>query len=265
VLESPDVATLPADDPALHVVARKLDDRRRRLGRVARSHALEGVGDEIAGPTPRVELSLLVELTDAPRELVANLPLCALEELGLRLVHGEAGDPLELADLLVLGLLELDLEVLDVRLAIGEPLLATEELGQLPLELVLFRDDPLLELGDLPAALLGVALCLRPDADGLFPRLDLRLPPKVRSLTLGAGDELVAPRGCLAEARAPKHLHDDEQQARSEDEADSDSGGDEHGRSLGSEYHPPSGLSKSALIRSRRRRLHRSVPLARSS
>jgi hypothetical protein len=39
-------------------------------------------------------------------------------------------------------------------------------------------------------------------------------------------------------------LEQERKQRRSENETDSDSGGEEHGRSLGSKYHPPSGLSK---------------------
>ena len=72
VLERADVAPLAADDSALHVVARELDDRDRRLGCVARGYALERVGDEVPGPALRLRARLLVELPDAPRELVAT-------------------------------------------------------------------------------------------------------------------------------------------------------------------------------------------------
>ena len=46
VLERADVAALAADDPALHVVRRQLDDGHGRLGGVARRHPLERVGDQ---------------------------------------------------------------------------------------------------------------------------------------------------------------------------------------------------------------------------
>ena len=56
VLERPDVAALPPDDPALHVVGGELDDGHRGLGGVARRNALQRVGDEVSragASTPR--------------------------------------------------------------------------------------------------------------------------------------------------------------------------------------------------------------------
>src|SRR6266496_4882662 len=50
VLEGADVPSLAADDPALHVVGGKFDQRNSGLGGVVRGNALKSVGDEIAGP-----------------------------------------------------------------------------------------------------------------------------------------------------------------------------------------------------------------------
>ena len=80
VLERADVATLAADDPALHVVGRQLDDRDGRLGRVARRDALERVGDEVARAPLRLRPRLLLELPDAAGELVPDELLAALEQ-----------------------------------------------------------------------------------------------------------------------------------------------------------------------------------------
>ena len=96
VLERADVAALPADDPALHVVGRQLDHRDRRLRRVARSDALQRIGDEVAGAALRLRPRLLFEHAHAPRELVADELLPTLEQMRLRLLQGHAGDPLEL-------------------------------------------------------------------------------------------------------------------------------------------------------------------------
>ena len=54
VLQRADVAALPADDPALHVVGGQLDDRDRRLGGMAGGDALQGVGDEVPRPPLRL-------------------------------------------------------------------------------------------------------------------------------------------------------------------------------------------------------------------
>ena len=101
VLERTDVATFPADDAALHVVGGELDHGDGGLGRVARRDALEGVGDEVAGAAPGVGLGLLLQLPHHAREVVADELLGALEHIALRLLHGEAGDALELAELIV--------------------------------------------------------------------------------------------------------------------------------------------------------------------
>ena len=164
-------------------------------------------------------------------ELVADS--AAARRGALRLVDGQTRDPLELAELPVLRLLQVDLELLDVRLAVGEALFAAEELGQLRLELILLGEDALLELRDLAAALLGVALGLGTDAHRLLARLDLGLAAQVVGFPLRVVDQLVASRGGLPEARPAQHLHHHEQESRSEDEADNDSGGDEHGLSWG--------------------------------
>jgi hypothetical protein len=81
MLERPDVASLSADDAALHVVRRELDHRRGRLGCMAGGHSLEGVGDEVARAALGLDLRLLLELTDAAREIVADQLLRAGEQL----------------------------------------------------------------------------------------------------------------------------------------------------------------------------------------
>ena len=72
VLERPDVASLPSDDAALHVVGGELDERDGRLGRVARGDPLERVRDEVPGAAFRLAAGLLVELAHTPREVVAD-------------------------------------------------------------------------------------------------------------------------------------------------------------------------------------------------
>src|SRR3954469_16569565 len=123
VLEGTDVAALAADDAALHVVGRQLDEGDRRLGGVAGGDALEGVGDEVAGAPLGLGLRLLLHLADAAGEVVADELLGALHQVRLRLVDGHAGDPRELAQLLVARRLELLLELPRVHFAVGDALL----------------------------------------------------------------------------------------------------------------------------------------------
>ena len=49
LLERPDVAALAADDPALHLVRRQVDDADRVLGRVVGGDALHRGQDDVAG------------------------------------------------------------------------------------------------------------------------------------------------------------------------------------------------------------------------
>ena len=69
-------------------------------------------------------LRLFVELAHAACQVVADELLGLLEEARLRLVHGHAGDALELGELTLLRLFEVVLELLDVHLAVRDALLA---------------------------------------------------------------------------------------------------------------------------------------------
>src|SRR4029077_19408186 len=86
VLERTDVAALPTDDPALHVVARELHDGHGRLGRVARGEPLHADGEDVAHASLGIALGLLLDLPDSPRGVVAGLVLDLLEQelLGAR-------------------------------------------------------------------------------------------------------------------------------------------------------------------------------------
>jgi hypothetical protein len=75
------------------------------------------------------------------------------------------------------------------RLAVGETLLAALELGQLPVDLLFFRQDPLLDLDDLAALPLELALDVGTQLERLLAGLDLSL----------AADRFRAALGLLAE------------------------------------------------------------------
>ena len=237
VLERADVATLPADDPPLHVVGGELDDADRRLGRVARGDALQGVGDERPRAALGVGAGLLLELPHGARELVPDQVLGALEELLARLAERQPADALELAEHLVVAGLELLLELLRVRLAVGDPLLAARELLALRVELRLALVHALLDLRHLQAAVLDLRLDLGAERDRLLACLDLRLAPRRLGLALGVGEDrppLILREPQPRRARRPEP---DPQAGGADRDSDHCCDDREHGRSL-------SGLSR---------------------
>jgi hypothetical protein len=186
VLERTDVAALPADDAALHVVGRQRDDGDGRLGGVTGRDALERVGDERAGAAARLRPRLLLLLADAARELVADQVLGALEQVRLRLRDREPTDPLQLGERPLRRRLQVVLELLDVHLAVREPLLPALELDPLALELVLAGGDLLLDARGLGAPVAHLRLDLRAQLHRELARLDLRLA--AGRLRLAPGD-----------------------------------------------------------------------------
>jgi hypothetical protein len=204
VLERANVAALPADDPALHVVGGKLDDGHRGLGGVARRDPLERVGHEIACAALRLGARLVLERPDAPGELVPRLLLPALEQQRPCLDLRQAGDPLELREVTALRLLELLLERADVLLPVCEPLIASRQLLELLLDLELLREHALLDLQHLraPVGELRVDLASQPDC--LLARVDLSLAPHRVAFAAGVLEQLIADPAGLRHPVVPK-------------------------------------------------------------
>ncbi len=84
-----------------------------------------------------------------------------------------------------------------MRLAVGDPLLATCQLLLLRLDLRVALVHPLLDLRHLQAAVLDLGLDLGPQCHGLLPRLDLGLAPERLGLAL-----------CVAQERPPLILRE---------------------------------------------------------
>src|SRR5205823_12916894 len=83
--------------------------------------------------------------------------------------------PLELLRLAVLRLLPLLLELLRMDFPVGDALLAPGQLGQLPVDLLLLREDALLDLEGLGPPLRDFLLDVGAQLHGLLADLDLRL------------------------------------------------------------------------------------------
>ena len=132
-----------------------------------------------------------------------------------RLAGAQATQALELADLLLLGLLELRRLVLQVAGAVLERAILAVDLGQAQVQRLLLRDQPLLGPRDLGAALtqlepqLGVGLADRRDnrrrcaerCRGLRHRCRLR-DRRVRGLVTSVQSGGVARAGCSRRGRA---------------------------------------------------------------
>ncbi len=196
---------------------------------MARRDPLQRVGDEAPGATLRLGARLFLLLADAPGELVPDQLLGALEEVRLRLVHGHAGDPLELAQLGVLRRLQLLLELARVHLAVVQPLLAALELDELSLRLLLAAEYALLDLHDLRSPLLDLGLDLGAETHGLLARVDLGLTAERLRLSLGVVEQLRAGLLGRAESRCAEELGEESAGDRSEHEADEDADRKEHG------------------------------------
>ena len=191
MLEGADVPTLPPDDPALHVVGGELDHRDGRLGGVAGGDALERVGHEVACAPLGFGPRLLLELADSARELVPHEILRPFEQAELRLVDRHARDPLELGELLLACFLVLFLELAEMRLPIGEALLAARELGELSVDLLFLREDALLDLDDPAAVLRDFLVDLGAQLHRFLADGDLRLAPERLRFALGVVDQLL--------------------------------------------------------------------------
>ena len=202
-----------------------------RLSGVARGHPLERVGDEVPGSALRLGARLLLEHPDAPGEIVADELLAPLEQVRLRVLLAHARDPLELGLLALLCLLHLVLELAQMRLAVGEALVAARELDELLLDLLLLREHPLLDLQHLLAAVGELGVDLRPELHRLLARLDLGFATDRLRLALGILEQLIANPAGLRDPGRPEHGHREERECHSGGDPDGDSDPDQHVRS----------------------------------
>ena len=146
-LERADVAPLAADDAALEIVARQIDDRDRRLDRVLGGAALDGFGDvllgavggrlarlgvepleQVGGVVPRVALDLLDAAVPWPRRRSgrrrARARAAAAATSCSYFAAAAAGGLLALGRRVCVARLQLLVEAVDGRLALGERRLA---------------------------------------------------------------------------------------------------------------------------------------------
>ena len=180
LLERADVAALAADDAALHLVARQVDDADRVLGGVVGGDALHRGQDDVAG----LVLGLLARRRSMARAiLTASCSASARTASSSMPLASSAlmpGHPLQGVDLLLGGPGEVLLRLVELALAVDELAIALlEHLGAL-VELLVAVGQPSLLGGQLVAP---------------GPRLVLGLAPEAELLVLGLEDEFLL-AGC---------------------------------------------------------------------
>ena len=103
-LEGPDVPALPADDPALDLVGRQVNDRYHALGRLVGRHPLDGLGHDLSRPNRRSRRSLVLQPPNHESRITPDRLLLGSKQFGSSSRHGQPGDAAEFS-LLYLQLL----------------------------------------------------------------------------------------------------------------------------------------------------------------
>ena len=203
LLEGPDVAALAADDPALHLVVREVDDGHRVLRRVVRGDALHRGQDDVARLVGGLLAGPPLDRAGELDRVVLGLLADRLEEHPLGVLGGQAADLLEGRDALLVELLQLLAAPVELDLLLEELAIALlEHVGAL-VELLVAGVEPALEVRELAATLAGVVLGLALEADLLLLGLEdqvLLLGPGVRD---DAGSLLVRDLELLAGKAVP--------------------------------------------------------------
>ncbi len=171
-LQGADVAALAADDPPLHLVVGKHDDRDGGLGDVVGGRPLDRHADDPLRLPGGLLAGLVLDPLDDVGRLDLGLVLHDADQLVARLLGGEAGDLLETAALLLHHPVE-------VAFLLFEGLLAA---GQGAVELV----ELLLPLGLLVGLLVEVVFLL---GEAPLEGLQLGAPLARRRLEFAAGLE----------------------------------------------------------------------------
>src|SRR5581483_4717716 len=131
--------------------------------------ALDGQGDDLAGPLLALRPGLVLDVPDDEGGFALGLVLDGADELGLGLVGGEAGDALQLLVLVGFQLVQLGGAAVEILLALAEglgavldalelvveALLAVGQAGLPALEVAAQRADLLLDLAAALGGLLG--------------------------------------------------------------------------------------------------------------
>ncbi len=142
LLEGPDVAALAADDPALHLVRRQVDDRDGVLGGVVGGDALHRRDDDVAGLVLGLLAGTALDRAGDLDGVVLGLLADGLDEDGLGVLGRHARDALEGRDLLLLGARQLLAGLVELALAVEELAVALLEHVAALVELLVALEEP---------------------------------------------------------------------------------------------------------------------------
>ncbi len=93
--ERPDIASLTADDPALHLVAGQVQNADHALGGLLAGDPLDGVDDDVPGAILGGAAGVVLDVPDEQSRLPLGLRLDRLDQFRSGGVGGQSGDPLQ--------------------------------------------------------------------------------------------------------------------------------------------------------------------------
>src|SRR6266542_4022734 len=206
-LEGADVPALTADDPPLHVIARKRHDGHGVLGGVFGGVPLQRHRDDLASAGVSGLPRLLLEVVHLAIRDVAHLVLDALQEEPTRFVHRKARHPGELGPLLALQLDDLLALGFKIQLLLHQATLPLVYRGELLVELFVLLVQPRLVALQLRAALPVLGLRRLGERDGLVLGLEedlllLRAGLRNEALPIRTRSRLAAEREGTADQEA---------------------------------------------------------------
>ena len=151
LLEGPDVAAFTADDAALHLVARQVDDDDRVLGGVVGGHALHRGQDDVAGLVLGLLARAALDRAGDLDGVVLGFGANGFEQHGLGVLGAHARDAFQGRDLVLRGLGQVLAGLVELALALEELAVALFEHLRALVELLVALEQATLQAIELVA------------------------------------------------------------------------------------------------------------------
>ena len=180
LLEGLDVAPVAAHDAALHLFVGQHHHGGGHFGHMLGGHALDGIGDQLAGALLAFLAGLGLDLAIDAGHIGARFLFDCRHQFLLGVLRGELGDLLQLRHLVFVELVDVVGALVHRALALVEVLFALLELIGAAVELGAALIEPLRFLAELDAALLDLGFGGLHDLGGAVARLASRSGGPVR-------------------------------------------------------------------------------------